>query len=151
MLEVLKLLLPALIPSWRFFDVIAPSPRIQFALLNAEDKEPPEWREFRPRPVRVSFLQMLGRMLWNPLWNESLFIISCAERLMEQPTPHSEEEIFKRIAADLKADKTALVTKTYLQFRVLVVRREGSQILQELVYESRIRPFSGPVIQEDGA
>ena len=30
-----KLLLPALIPSWSFFDVIAPSPRIEYALLRS--------------------------------------------------------------------------------------------------------------------
>ena len=32
MQNALRLLLPALIPSWRFFDVIAPSPRIEYAL-----------------------------------------------------------------------------------------------------------------------
>lgn len=26
-----KLLLPALIPSWNFFDVIAPAPRVEYA------------------------------------------------------------------------------------------------------------------------
>ena len=35
MLQTVKLLLPALIPSWRFFSTIAPSPRIEFALLDA--------------------------------------------------------------------------------------------------------------------
>ena len=70
MLRTLKLLLPALVPSWRFFDTIAPSPRIEYALLrNAE--EPPssdDWREFRPRPARQSAIRMLGRLLWNPVW-----------------------------------------------------------------------------------
>lgn len=142
MIRVLKLLLPALIPSWRFFDVIAPSPRIQYALLNAKDEEPSEWREFRPRPERVSFLQMLMRMLWNPLWNESLFMVSCAERLLEQPTLHSEDEILKRIEAQLKGDKAHDVNGVHLQFRLLVVRREGSQILQEPVFQSRILEIS---------
>ena len=39
MLRTLKLLLPVLIPSWRFFDFIAPSPRIQFSLLKTELKK----------------------------------------------------------------------------------------------------------------
>lgn len=151
-MRVLKLLLPALIPSWNFFDVIAPSPRIEFALLSSEDKEPSEWHEFRPHPARVSFMRMLGRMLWNPVWNESLFMVSCAERLIEQPTrpsPHGEDEILKRIAAELKGDETHVVTGLYLQFRLRVVRREGVQLQQELVFLSRIRPLSGLVGQKD--
>lgn len=149
MIQVLKLLLPALIPSWNFFDVIAPSPRIQFALLNSEDEEPPQWREFRPRPARVSFMQMLAHMVWNPVWNESLFMISCAERLMEQPTQHSEDEILKRIVAELNRDNESAVAGTLLQFRLLVVRREGEQLQQELVFESSIKPLSGPYTNGD--
>jgi hypothetical protein len=30
---LLQYLLAALIPSWRFFDYVAPSPRLQFALV----------------------------------------------------------------------------------------------------------------------
>lgn len=144
MVQVLKLLLPALVPSWRFFDVIAPSPRIQFALLNAQEQEPSEWHEFRPRPARVTFIQMLGRMVWNPLWNESLYMISCAERLLEHPTRHSEDEILKRIEAGFKDVNAHVVTATHLQFRLLVVRREGQQLQHELVFMSRIRALSGP-------
>ena len=37
MFNVLKLLIPALLPSWNFFDYITPSPRIQFTLLKHEN------------------------------------------------------------------------------------------------------------------
>ena len=97
MVRILQLLLPALIPSWNFFDVIVPSPRIQFSILNPENELQAEWQEFRPRPADLSIWQMLGRMLSNPVWNESLFLMSCAERLMEYPTRHSEDEIFKTV------------------------------------------------------
>ncbi len=40
-------------------------------------------------------------MFWNPEGNESLFLVSCAERIMENYTPHSENEILKRIARDI--------------------------------------------------
>lgn len=146
MLSVLKLLIPALIPSWRFFDIIAPSPRIQFALLQSETTPVTEWREFRPRPAHVSFMQMLGHMFWNPVWNESLFLVSCAERIMEQPTRHSEDEILKRIKTEFvhsDADRSA----THFQFRLLVVRREGEQMLREVVFESRLELLSS---QEKG-
>ena len=141
MLFTLKLLLPALLPSWRFFDFIAPSPRIQYALLRASDDTPEKWSEFRPRPQSLSFLQMLGHMFWNPGWNESLFLVSCAERLLENPTAHSEDEIFKRIISDLEKDNADpdLKSATHLQFRLLLVQRKNSEIEQAVAFESRIR------------
>ncbi len=144
MFHILKLLLPAVIPSWRFFDVIAPSPRIQFVLLhsaNAPSDESYEWREFRPRPAHLSFLQMLGRMFWNPERNEALFLVSCAERIVQQPTQHSEDEIFKRIITELKANNRN-VKATHVQFRLLLVQRQDSQLQQQVVFHSRIQPLS---------
>lgn len=143
MFKTLKLLLPALFPSWRFFDVIAPSPRIQFAVLNTENESPEEWHEFRPRPAHLSFKQMLRRMLWNPRWNESLFLVSCSERLLENPTQHSENEILNRIKADLLSNKSneELPTATHLQFRLLLVQRQASEITQEIVFYSRMEPL----------
>ena len=35
--KTLRLLLPVLIPSWRFFSAIAPSPRVEFVTLAKED------------------------------------------------------------------------------------------------------------------
>lgn len=145
MIRIVKLLLPALIPAWNFFDIIAPSPRIQFALLNAEGDEPVEWTEFRQRPARVSLFTMLWRMIWNPLWNESLFVMSCAERILEHPTEHSENEILHRIAADLGREHNFDVAGRFLQFRLLLVQREGEQLQQELVFQSQIKPLSSLV------
>lgn len=123
MLTPLKLLLPALIPSWNFFDVIAPSPRIEYALLASPADAAGQWREFRPRPARLSLAAMLGRLFWNPRWNETLFLVSCAERLVEQPTAHSEDEIFRRIAADLAADPGGAAP--WLCFRLVFLARAG--------------------------
>ena len=144
MLRTLKLLLPALLPSWRFFDFIADSPRIQFALTSAENEAPSEWSEFRPRPVRLSVVKMLGRMFWNPKWNESLFLVSCAERLIEHPTEHSEVEILKRIQRELETCPSNFpgLATARLQFRLLLVKRQGSQLKYEVIYHSRIQPLS---------
>jgi hypothetical protein len=125
----LALLLPALVPSWNFFDVIAPSPRIEYAVLGSPDGAPTEWREVRPKPQHVAPAAMLGRLAWNPRWNETLFLVSCAERLMDQPTAHSEDEIFARIAADLPAD-----AGPWLTFRLVFVHREGDEIVREVAY-----------------
>ena len=139
MLNIVKLLLPAIVPSWRFFDEIVPSPRIQYAIL-ASDREPlQEWQEFRVRPRHMPFGKMLGRMLWNPRWNESLYLVSCAERLLEQPTRHSEDEILARVARDpsVASAVEGLPGATFLQFRLMIIRRKGNELVREVVFESR--------------
>lgn len=136
MLRPLALVLPALIPSWRFFDVIAPSPRIEYALAAAPDDAPGDWLEFRPRPARLSLSELLQRLVWNPRWNESLFLVSCAERLIESPTPHSRDEIARRIAADLARDADAGDLDGWLRFRLVFVRREGEALVREVLFTS---------------
>jgi len=144
MLRLLKLLLPALIPSWNFFDIITPSPRVQYALLNTENETASVWYEFRPRPQHVSFPTMLGRMLWNPAWNESMYIISCAERILEQPTQHSEDEILNYIIKDLsnKPATNEQVPTDFIQFRLLVVERDGAALQQVVTFYSRIQKLA---------
>jgi len=149
MLKTLKLLLPAIIPSWRFFDVIAPSPRIKYRLSNGNQKPITQWKNFRPR-ANVPFYKMLIRMFWNARWNEFLFVVSCAERLIENPTLHSENEIFKRIAADIEHprcqerndDKYTISPDTCLQFCINLVKRENGTLTEKIVFESQKRLLS---------
>jgi hypothetical protein len=128
LLHSFKLLLPALIPSWRFFDRIAPSPRIEFILLKSARDTSEDWQEFRPRPARISITSMAKRMVWNPGWNEQLFLVSCAERLAENPAAPSmvqwEQEIWRRIAAALPLNPEA----PFLQFRLVFVSRAERHI-----------------------
>lgn len=133
----LTLLLPALIPSWRFFDYIAPSPRIQYLLLDAQGQPVTEWQAFRPRPMRVSTLQMLGRLFWNPQWNETLFMVSCAERIMEHHTPHSEDQILARIAADWRSGHLLDGDAVAVQFRLVFVHRVGGTLEQQVRFTSK--------------
>lgn len=136
LLNTLKLLLPALIPSWRFFDQIAPSPRIEYTLLETENSGPCEWREFRPRSAHLSFGGMIKRMFWNPWRNENLFLVSCAERLMANPTAHSETEIQNRIVRDLNGSKKEGGDRSYLKFRLVFLFRQGSEIHKRVLYEA---------------
>ena len=136
LLEPIKLLLPALIPSWNFFDVISHSPRIQYVLLASEDENPKTWIEFRPRPQNISLVQAIKRMLWNPKWNESLFLVSCAERLVQNYTKHSENEIFNRIILDVNKSQAC-----YLQFRLLFIERQDSKIKEEVLFTSQTKKF----------
>jgi hypothetical protein len=135
MIQTLKLLLPALIPSWNFFDVIADSPRIEYTLLNAPEDGDSAWLEFRPRPGRISIPAMAGRLFWNAQWNETLFVISCAERLMETPTEHSQNEIFRRIAADL-AERPA---GAWLRFRIALLSEREGAIERDIAFTSDAR------------
>lgn len=132
----LRLLLPALIPSWNFFDVIAPSPRVEYALTADRDTAPSDWRAFRPKPERVSVPAMLGRLVWNPRWNQTLFVVACAERLVADPTDHSQDEIFRRIAADLDGEVDG---GAWLSFRLVFVNREGEGLQSEVLYQSAPR------------
>ena len=140
-----KLLLPALIPSWNFFDVIAPSPRVEYARLKSIGDTSGDWREFRPRPARVPPLEMLKRLVWNPRWNETLFLVSCAERLTDAPTAHSEDEIFKRIAADLRGEPED-AERPWLCFRLVFVSREAEAISSEVLFQPAPRRLAEIVI-----
>jgi len=143
MLQTLKLLLPALIPSWRFFDTIAPSPRIEFTLLKTAQDTPERWQEFRPRPPRLPMSSMLKRMVWNPVWNEQLFLVSCAERLMANGAPRSSHEILMRIKAALELGSVDVMATPYLQFRLVFVSRNGTQLQKDIPFISEVYRYFG--------
>lgn len=124
--KTIQLLLPVLIPSWRFFDAIAPSPRVEFSLFSDADNAWLEWQEFWPRPEYVSIPRMLRRMIWNPCWNESLYVMACAERLIklqdEDTQKHSAEQIAQRIRRHFSDDKKTANFK----FRLIFMIREDA-------------------------
>ena len=134
MWRLLNLLLPALVPSWRFFKSVDVSPRLQWTLdpIGAAER----WQEFRPRPKRVSVLQMIVRLFWNPIWNESLFLVSCAERVQQEPSLHSVREIRERIWADLNRVSDPPSVPEALRFRLVFVQREGSTLVEQVMYQS---------------
>ena len=134
MLRLLSLLLPALIPSWRFFKTVAPSPRIEYRLIGPDGAG--GWQEDRPRPAHLSLRQILSRLLWNPDWNEQLFLVSCSERLIEAPSQHSLDEINRRVARLLPPGPEDL------QFRLVFWSREGGQIIKQVEYESKPQPLA---------
>jgi hypothetical protein len=134
MWRLLNLLLPALVPSWRFFKSVEASPRVQWTLDPVGISE--QWQEFRPRPERVSALQMIVRLFWNPIWNESLFLVSCAERIQQEPTGQSIWEIRERIWADLNRISDPQSVPEALRFRLVFVQREGSTLVEQVVFQS---------------
>ena len=60
---------------------------------------------------------------------------------MEYPTQHSEDEIFKRIKADLISENENNVLKgtAHIQFRLVFIRREGDNLKEEVTFQSQAR------------
>jgi hypothetical protein len=144
----LRLLLPALVPSWRFFDAVSASPRVEYALLADPDDQADGWQEFRPRPAVLTLGTMLRRLFWNPEWNESLFLVSCAERLTSATSAHtenhSERELMLRVARDLHCHALA-DPSGWLQIRLRFVSRDGpmDEVGSRIVYLSTPRALAG--------
>ncbi|SFS54639.1 hypothetical protein SAMN04488040_0856 [Sulfitobacter marinus] len=145
MLKTLSLVLPVLLPSWRFFQTIEPSPRVQWTLLSKDGVA--DWREFRPRPATITVLQMLTRLIWNGARNDALFVVSCAERITESPTAHSISEIQRRILSDLTHDDlthgSSVSDAHAAQFRLVFISREGTGMRQETLFQSDPFPVAG--------
>jgi hypothetical protein len=134
------LLLPALIPSWRFFDSIAPSPRIEYVVFDQVDNIPDNWIEYRPKPQSLSLSQIAKRLIYNPARNEALFMASCAERLIKDEKEygaHSTQEIKTRIEDDIGANLTDDQSK-FLQFRLAFISRENDRIVKHIVHLSEV-------------
>ena len=79
------------------FPAVGPSPRIQWAFASGDAT----WHELRPRPRVVSATSMLRRLFWNADWNDKLFMVSCAERILDNPTPHSIEAIRQAVGQEI--------------------------------------------------
>lgn len=144
----LRLLLPAIVPSWRFFDAVTASPRVDYALLTASDAVAGDWQEFRPRPAHLGAPTMLRRLLWNPTWNENLFLVSLAERLMRgesaESVAHSERELLLRVARHLDRHGPC-DPGAHLQIRLRFIGRFGADepVSSEIVYLSAPQPIAG--------
>lgn len=140
----IRLLLPALLPSWRFFDGVSDSPRIDYAILGEGDAQ---WHEFRPRPAELGVMAMLGRLFWNRQWNEDLFLVSLVERLLNPLSPaalaHSQRELMARVGRHLALHGLA-GDGDVVQIRLRLVGRIGqtARLSSHTVYLSTPAPLA---------
>ncbi len=123
MLRILRLLLPALIPSWRFFRAVEPSPRVEVCADGSSD-----WSEVCLRPDHVPLRVMLRRMLWNPRWNETLYLVSLAARVVEERSPHAMRELERRVQRARPGER--------IRLRLVFVERRGERLTREVLYQS---------------
>ncbi|MDA8585574.1 hypothetical protein N9L47_04795 [Rhodobacteraceae bacterium] len=129
MRNLYRLLMPTLFPSWRFFEQVGPSPRIEYRTnLDAS------WQSTSQLPDRLGPKDLLRRLFFSPAWNEHLFLISTATRLAVDPMLHDVTEIRARLARRLGQTGA----ETY-QFRILFLSREGGKIGQFVIYESTVQ------------
>ena len=85
---------------------------------------------------------MLMRLFWNPHWNETLFITSCAERIMAEPTAASEAAILQRLLHAWRSSQLAdSQDARYLQFRLQFVERVDSQLQHSVRFTSHCVPL----------
>ena len=133
-----KYLLPILFPSWRFFSSIGPSPRIEVGFVADKNSEPQEWLPFRALPQSISFPMGLQRLFHSPLWNERLYINTCAEHLFEGHSEFREREIGQRlVVAVLNKEIVADDEFHYLVFRIRALESEVGQVSDEVVFISK--------------
>ncbi|WP_439104957.1 hypothetical protein [Celeribacter marinus] len=137
MLRLISLLLPALMPSWSFFKTVEASPRVEFRL--GQGAQWGAWQEARPRPARIPVARQLRRMVWNPRWNEELYMVSLSERVIIAPSAHSVDSLNALIAARLEPEARGV-----LQFRIAFLDKEGAQIVKAIEYESDPVPLLRP-------
>lgn len=145
-LDALSRLLPALLPSWKFFDTIGPSPRVDYALLAAtQPLADADWHEFRPRPARLGLPQMLLRLCWNPVGNETLYVVRCAERLLEGERGFVEAELRRRLEDALRRGELGPVGSStqLLAFRVRAVVRGDAAPIEAVAYIAGPEPLAG--------
>ena len=138
MIRALTLLLPVLVPSWRFFAMVGPSPRIEVAVLASETATPQDWQEFRPRSATIPFPAMLQRLVWNPGWNEQLFLMSCAERFLGDEWQAGLDHILFHIRSDLQHAPHTREAAPYFQVRLIVVTRAADELVKEEVFRSPV-------------
>ncbi len=136
---MIKLLLPIFFPSWRFFSSIGPSPRIEVGFVADKNSEPQEWLPFRPLPKKVNFTLSLQQLFHNPLWNECLYINTCAEHLFEGYSEFREREIGQRLVAAALNEKITVDGEFhYLVFRVRALESEAGQVREDVVFISKL-------------
>lgn len=124
MFRLLKLILPVLFPSWRFFSGIGPSPRIEYAYLADSDQQLDlaEWQPLNHTPPRLGLINALWRYCHNPVWNEQLYLNTCAEHLFEGYSVFFDQEIGNRLCAKVwRGELSAPSSAQFLVYRLRAI------------------------------
>lgn len=133
LLKTINLLLPVLLPSWRFFKTVAASPRVEVRVTT--DGHMSDWVSNQPESDRIGPSTMIGRLFWNPQRNNQLYMVSLSERLAECETTHSTQELARLVRATLSGREGAF------EYRVLFLQRDDDEIIRCVDYQSPLLPI----------
>lgn len=89
--RLIGLFLPVLFPSWRFFETIGASPRIEVGL-------GARWVSAVSLPSSLTAFDLVWRILWNPQRNEALYLTALAERALADPVGPAQGLLAARLA-----------------------------------------------------
>ena len=128
---MLQRLWPVLLPSWRFFDTIGPAPRLEWACAprGAAADAPVLWQEFRPLPERRGLAAVLASLVWAPRRNQTLFLLGCAEHLLQAPSAALETRLLSAMRdAALAGELPGTARGDDLHVRIVVTQRDGDSL-----------------------
>ena len=150
-----RLLGPVLVPSWRFFDVVGPSPRVEYAVLQHAAAEPAQWHRLALTLPNVSLTMLLWHLLYNAERNDLLFLVSCCERVLEASSGDATASaaVHAASSASVGAQQEILLralrhahnagllplqgaAERCLRLRILQVRRVDNDLRTELAFSS---------------
>ena len=129
------LLLPAVIPSWRFFDEIAPSPRLEYAVFDDMDKETYNWRELQLNDDKISIIDLIKRLFYNSARNHSLYIMSLSERIAGEDCAHAKKEVLRIVKLKLQQLYGSPEAR-FFRYRLVFKLRVGSKIERHVYFMS---------------
>ncbi len=118
MLRLFQLYLPVLFPSWRFFEAIGAGLRVEYR------RDGGAWTGVVPRSERLTLWSVLTSLVWNRAWNEHLFIVTCAERLLTRTSDKAEDELVARLSARQRGHG-------HLTFRIVLEDADGPAVAYE--------------------
>lgn len=135
---MIKLLLPVLFPSWRFFSGIGPSPRFDIGFLKADETDPSMWIDLGQLPKELGIWSGMTRLFHNPIWNDQLYINTCAEHLFEFNSDFREREIADRLLAlfQIKANKIPNEAMGFC-FRIRAIESDALNPREKIVFFSK--------------
>ena len=105
------------------------------------------WQESRPTPEHIVPLDYFKAFFWNAKRNESLYLSTCAERLIQNPTELSRREIRRRIRASLLREIGDNAVPAYFRFRLIFVSRHGGMLRRDIAFVSPPYPCVDPFDQ----
>ena len=137
------LILPIVIPSWRFFDVIAPAPHIEYGWADSATSSAFAWWPFLPTPATIAWPLRLRHLWSNAARNETLYLLACADQVCYAASARAATEIrarLERAVANGSIERQGL----YLCLRIRTVERVGTALQETVVYSTLPWPAAAP-------